>query len=57
MQGVGEKERTNISLDDQTVLNAALADTIGFERGLDIATINESKRAPELLPAINKSID
>ncbi len=54
---VGEVDRAYITLDDQTVLDAARADPVGFIRGLDIATIDEVQRAPELLLAIKKSID
>ncbi len=57
VQNVGGEDRTYITLDDQTVLDAALADPAGFVRGLDIATIDEVQRAPELLLAIKKSID
>ncbi len=56
-QAVGGEERTYITLDDQTVLDAARADPAGFTRGLDVATIDEIQRAPELLLAIKKSID
>lgn len=56
-QTVGGTERSYITLDDQTVLDAARADPAGFIRGLDVATIDEVQRAPELLLAIKKSID
>lgn len=56
-QTVGGTERSYITLDDQTVLDAARADPAGFIRGLDVATIDEVRRAPELLLAIKKSID
>lgn len=49
--------RSYITLDDQTVLDAARADPVGFIRGLDRATIDEVQRAPELLLAIKKSVD
>lgn len=52
-----ESNRTYITLDDQTVLDAAQADPVGFIRGLDLATIDEIQRAPELLLAIKKSVD
>lgn len=52
-----ETNRTYITLDDQTVLDAAQADPVGFIRGLDQATIDEIQRAPELLLAIKKSVD
>lgn len=57
VQDVGSDDRTYITLDDQTVLEAAIADPAGFVRGLDTATIDEVQRAPELLLAIKKSID
>ncbi|WP_137130253.1 ATP-binding protein [Rhizobium sp. FY34] len=50
-------ERTYITLDDQTVLDAARTDPVGFIRGLDQAIIDEVQRAPDLLLAIKKSID
>lgn len=50
-------ERTYITLDDQTVLEAAQSDPAGFIRGLDRAVIDEVQRAPELLLAIKKSVD
>ncbi len=49
--------RTYITLDDQTVLDAALSDPAGFIRGLDRATIDEIQRAPDLLLAIKRSVD
>ncbi|GFE51897.1 hypothetical protein So717_36500 [Roseobacter cerasinus] len=57
VQTVGGEARRYITLDDQTVLDAARADPAGFIRGLDIATIDEVQRAPDLLLAIKKSID
>ncbi|WP_136661812.1 ATP-binding protein [Nitratireductor sp. XY-223] len=57
VQTVGREDRTYVTLDDQTILDAALADPAGFIRGLDTATIDEVQRAPELLLAIKKSID
>lgn len=50
-------ERTYITLDDQTVLEAANNDPVGFIRGLDQAIIDEVQRAPDLLLAIKKSVD
>lgn len=49
--------RAYITLDDQTVLNAAQEDPVGFVRSLDRVTIDEVQRAPELLLAIKKSVD
>lgn len=54
---MGEAGRTYITLDDQTVLDAAKADPTGFIRGLDRAIIDEIQRAPELLLAIKKAVD
>ncbi len=52
-----EPDRTYITLDDQTVLDAAQANPVGFIRGLDRATIDEIQRVPELLLAIKKAVD
>ncbi|HEY3889920.1 MAG TPA: ATP-binding protein [Caulobacteraceae bacterium] len=49
--------RHYLTLDDQTALDAARADPVGFVRGLDLATIDEIQRAPDLLLAIKKTID
>lgn len=46
-----------LSLDDQTTLETARADPVGFIRGLDRAVIDEIQRAPELLLAIKRSVD
>lgn len=54
---MGEAGRTYITLDDQTVLDAAQSDPAGFIRGLDKATIDEIQRAPDLLLAIKKTVD
>jgi predicted AAA+ superfamily ATPase len=54
---MGERGRTYITLDDQTVLDAARSDPSGFIRGLDRAIIDEIQRAPDLLLAIKKTID
>lgn len=54
---MGEADRTYITLDDQTVLEAAQADPAGFIRGLDRAIIDEIQRAPDLLLAIKKTVD
>ncbi|MEM6559736.1 MAG: ATP-binding protein [Myxococcota bacterium] len=50
-------DRRYVTLDDQTVLDAARSDPIGFVRGLDRVIIDEIQRAPELLLAIKKSVD
>jgi predicted AAA+ superfamily ATPase len=55
---MGEAGRTYITLDDQTVLEAAQSDPAGFIRGpgrRDI--IDEIQRAPDLLLAIKKTVD
>ena len=54
---IGEAGRTYITLDDQTALDAAQSDPTGFIRGLDLATIDEIQRAPDLLLAIKKTVD
>ena len=54
---MGEAGRTYITLDDQTVLDAAQSDQAGFIRGLDKAIIDEIQRAPDLLLAIKKTVD
>jgi len=53
----GEKEREYVTLDDDTVLEAARNDPAGFVRGFDLVTIDEVQRAPELLRAIKRSVD
>lgn len=52
-----ETDRTYITLDDQTVLEAARANPPVFIRDLDRATIDEIQRAPELLLAIKTTVD
>ncbi|MDI7776591.1 ATP-binding protein [Asticcacaulis sp. EMRT-3] len=54
---MGESGRTYLTLDDQTTLEAARSDPVGFIRGLDHVIIDEIQRAPDLLLAIKKSID
>ena len=51
---MGEASRTYITLDDQTVLEAAQSDPAGFIRGLDRAIIDEIQRAPDLLLAVKR---
>lgn len=46
-----------ITLDDDTVLEAARSDPSGFVRGLDQAIVDEVQRAPDILRAIKKTID
>ena len=50
-------ERAYVTLDDDTVLEGARQDPIGFVRGLDHSTIDEVQRAPDLLRAIKTSVD
>ena len=57
VKSMGEAGRTYITLDDQTVLEAARSDPAGFIRGLDRAIIDEIQRAPDLLLAIKKTVD
>ena len=54
---MAEEGRIYITLDDRTVLDAALSDPNGFIRGLDRAIIDEIQRAPDLLLAIKRSVD
>ena len=54
---MAEAGRTYITLDDQTVLDAARSDPTGFIRGLDHAIVDEIQRAPDLLLAIKKTVD
>ena len=54
---MAEEGRTYITLDDRTVLDAALSDPNGFIRGLDRAIIDEIQRAPDVLLAIKRSVD
>ena len=54
---MAEEGRTYITLDDRTVLDAALSDPNGFIRGLDRAIIDEIQRAPNLLLAIKRTVD
>lgn len=57
VKSMGEADRTYITLDDQTVLEAARSDPAGFIRGLDRAIIDEIQRVPDLLLAIKKTVD
>ncbi|MEO3435378.1 ATP-binding protein [Inquilinus sp. CAU 1745] len=54
---LAEVGRAYITLDDQTVLEAAQSDPAGFIRGLDKTIIDEIQRAPDLLLAIKKTVD
>lgn len=46
-----------LTLDDQTTLDTARTDPVGFVRGLDRAVIDEVQRAPQLLLAIKRAVD
>jgi len=46
-----------LTLDDQTTLDTARTDPVGFVRGIDRAVIDEIQRAPEILLAIKRSVD
>lgn len=52
-----EDDRTYITLDDDTQLEAARGDPAGFMRGIERAVIDEVQRAPDLLRAIKRSVD
>lgn len=54
---ISEADRAYVTLDDQTVLEAALSDPAGSIRRLDRAVIDEVQRAPDLLLAIKMSVD
>jgi predicted AAA+ superfamily ATPase len=54
---MGGAGRNYITLNDQTTLDAAQSDPVGFIRGLDQAIIDEIQRAPDLLLAIKKTVD
>ncbi len=49
--------RVYLTLDDQTILEAARTDPIAFVRDLDRAIIDEVQRVPELMLAIKKAVD
>jgi len=51
------ENRDYVTLDDDTVLDAARSDPTGFVRGFDRVAIDEVQRAPELLRAIKRSVD
>ena len=46
-----------VSLDDDTALDAAAANPVGFLRGCDGLVIDEIQHAPELILAINTVVD
>ena len=51
------KDRDYVTLDEDTVLEAARSDPAGFVRGFDRVAIDEVQRAPELLRAIKQTVD
>lgn len=57
VRGLETGDRRYFTLDDETVLASARADPAGFIRELDVATIDEVQRAPDLLRAIKRSVD
>jgi predicted AAA+ superfamily ATPase len=54
---MGADGRAYLTLDDQTILEAARSDPVAFVRGLDRAIIDEVQRAPDLILAIKKTVD
>lgn len=52
-----DEDRTYLTLDDDTVLEAARSDPVGLVRGLDRVVIDEVQRHPDLLRAIKFSVD
>ena len=46
-----------VTLDNATTLAAALADPVGFLRGVDRAVVDEIQRAPNLILAIKTAVD
>ena len=54
---IAGQEMRYLTLDDDVTLLAAREDPAGLIRSLDRAVIDEIQRAPELLPAIKKSVD
>jgi len=50
-------DRPYLTLDDDTTLAAIRADPTGFVRDLDVVTIDEVQRVPDLLRAIKRSVD
>ena len=50
-------KRTYISLDNSITLDSARYDPVGVIRSLNVATIDEIQRVPELILAIKQSVD
>ena len=46
-----------VTFDDATTLDAAMADPVGFMRGLDRAVIDEVQRVPNIILAIKATVD
>ncbi len=46
-----------VTLDDATILNAALTNPVGFLRGFDRAVFDEIQRTPDLILAIKATVD
>ncbi len=57
VRGFAAADRAYITLDDDTVQEAARGDPAGFLRGLGRAIIDEVQRVPDLLRAIKRSVD
>jgi len=56
-RAAGGDDRTYLTLDDQTTLEAARTDPVAFIRELDRATIDEVQPVPGLLLAIKRMVD
>lgn len=52
-----DPRRAYLTLDDQTTLDVARSDPVGFVRGLDRVVIDEAQRVPEIFLAIKRSVD
>lgn len=57
VRSLSRSARPYLTLDDESTLATARADPTGFIRELDLVTIDEVQRAPELLRAIKRSVD
>lgn len=56
-RGLADPSRVYLTLDDQTTLDVARADPVGFIRALDRVVIDEVQRVPEIFLAIKRSVD
>ena len=54
---IGQDGRTNVTLDNRTMFDAARTDPTGFLRGFDRVILDEIQRDPGLLLAIKKFVD